>query len=154
MGVLTHLAAGFVFRMIALVQGAADVACKESGADYTDGACVLQVVSNRSRSGWARYAPKGDLSRALWSPAQHAHGCGFAPRAEHYRIALDFVRGALEVPDFCRRALWYCGRYDRPGLCESRGGVRLGQIAHTYWGKAPKKQKGPGFPSPLEAFKP
>jgi hypothetical protein len=121
-------------RFLNLIQAAADTACAESGAEYTDGACVLQVVTNRAARKWRN---DGSLWGALWARAQHAHSCGFAPRVEHYRTAFDFVAGRLRVPEFCKRALWYCGRYDRAGQCEGYGGEPVGRISprgHEFWG--------------------
>lgn len=129
-------------RLLSLWQSAADTACTESGTDYADGACVLQVVSNRADRKWRN---DGSLWGALWARAQHAHGCPFPPRAEHYRIALDFIGGSLRVPAFCKRALWYCGRYDRPGLCADRGGEFVGRASergHEFWGPKTRTPRG------------
>jgi hypothetical protein len=120
-----------------LVLGAADTACAESGRDYRDGAVVLQVVRNRAALhglGWARY--DGSLWGALWSPAQHAHGCRWPLTLGHITLGVAFVLDMLPAPDWSRRALWYCGRYDHPGSCVARGGRRIvGQVLHTYWGR-------------------
>ena len=117
-----------------LMLGAADTACAESGRDYRDGAAVLQVVRNRAASGWSRY--DGSLWGALWSREQHAHGCRWPLTFGHLVLGWAFVTDSLPAPKWATRALWYCGRYDRPGACSRRGGRRvLGRVAHTYWGR-------------------
>lgn len=118
-----------------LILGAADTACAESGRDYADGAVVLQVVRNRSglaSKGWRRY--DGTLWGALWSPAQHAHGCRWPITVEHVRLGWQFVTDSLPVPEWAKRARYYCGRWDRPGACKARGGRRVvGRIEHEFW---------------------
>lgn len=128
----THAVAAFV----ALVMGAADTACAESSYDYADGAVVLHVVAERAttgpRRGWSRY--DGTLSGALWSPAQHAHGCRAPLTWRHVRLGVEFATGRLDVPDWAKDAWYYCGKYDRPGACEARGAVLpLGHLSHTFW---------------------
>lgn len=124
-----------LFHSFALVLGAADTACAESGRDYTDGAVVLQVVRNRAslhRLGWARY--DGTLWGALWSPAQHAHGCRWPLTWRHVELGMRFVSDSLDVPEWARTARYYCGRWDRPGDCQRRGGRRfVGRLAHEFW---------------------
>lgn len=126
-----------VAELAALVLGGAHTACAESGRDYRDGAAVLQVVANRARSGWARY--DGTLLDALYSPAQHATRCRWPLTLEHLRLGVDFARGELDAPPWARRALWYCGRWDRPGLCESRCSSApceaVGGLAHTFYAR-------------------
>lgn len=124
-----------IFQGLALVFGAADTACAESGRDYRDGAAVLQVVRTRAklnRKGWARY--DGTLSTALWSPGQHAHGCRWPLTWRHVELGLRFVTDSLDVPEWARTAVYYCGRWDRPGACRARGGRRVvGRLAHEFW---------------------
>ena len=117
--------------LLGLTLGAADTACTESGRDYRDGAAVLQVIHNRARSGWARY--DGSLAGALWSPAQHAHGCGWPLTLGHLRLGIQFVLDDLPVEPWARRALWYCSDRDRPGTCEARGAEIVGEIAHRFY---------------------
>lgn len=127
-------ALGFVQGLL-LMLGAADTACAESSLDYADGAVVLQVVRNRSRlneRGWRRY--DGTLWTALWSPYQHAHGCRWPITMQHLRLGVQFVTDTLEVPDWARKAVYYCGKWDRHGACQARGGrVKLGRISHDFW---------------------
>lgn len=125
-------------EFLVLVLGAADVACAESSGRHDDGAAVLQVVANRARSGLARY--DGTLIDALFEPGQHAHGCRWPITVEHLRLGVDFVRGELDAPPWARKALWYCGRWDRPGLCESRGAVPLGAVVHTFYGRPGRRE--------------
>lgn len=124
-----------LFQGLALVLGAADTACAESGRDYRDGSAVLQVVRTRAtldRRGWARY--DGTLWTALWSPGQHAHGCRWPLTWRHVELGLRFVTDTLDVPEWARGALYYCGRYDRAGACQSRGGRSVvGRLAHEFW---------------------
>lgn len=135
-----------VAELAVLVLGSADVACAESSSHYRDGAVVLQVVANRARSGWARY--DGTLMDALFEPGQHAHGCRWPITVEHLQLGVAFARGSIPAPSWARRALWYCGRWDRPGLCESRcsapraDGARsgapceaVGGLAHTFYAR-------------------
>lgn len=124
-----------VVQGLLLMVGAADTACAESGRDYRDGAAVLQVVRKRAsldRRGWRRY--DGTLWTALWSPGQHAHGCRWPLTIEHLVLGWQFVTDTLPVPEWAHRAVYYCGRWDRPGACRARGGKRIvGRLAHEFW---------------------
>lgn len=128
-----------VVTMMVLVLAAADVACSESGRNYEDGACVLAVVTNRASSGWRRY--DGTLMDALMEPAQHAHGCRWPITPQHVQLGVRFAAGTLEVPEFCRRALHYCGDYDPPETCHLRRGHEVGKLVHTYYG-VPRRPGG------------
>lgn len=117
-----------------LILAAADTACAESGRDYKDGRVVLQVVSNRAKTGWSRY--DGTLWGALFSRSQHAHKCRWPITKEHLVIGYEFVTDSLKVPDWARKALWYCN-LEKPGTCENRcsGGCDvLGKFAHRFYG--------------------
>ena len=134
---MTAFIARIAAELLVLTLGGASTACAESGRDYTDGAAVLQVVTNRARSGWARY--DGTLLDALYEPAQHATSCRWPLTAEHLRLGLAFATRRLDAPAWARRALWYCGRWDRPGLCESRCASApceaVGGLAHTFYAR-------------------
>lgn len=126
----------------ALVLGAADVACAESGSTSADGAVVLQVVRNRARQRWRRY--DGTLWTALWSPRQHAHACRWPLTPEHLLLGLQFATDRLPTPDWARRALWYCSENDRPGDCARRCAGRcvpIGRVVHTFWGVTDDRSK-------------
>lgn len=111
---------------------AADVACSESGYNYDDGAGVLQVVRNRAGSGWARY--DGTLLNALWSPKQHAHNCRLPLSLKHWKLGVQFYFNSLGDVECLSKAMWYCGKYDRPGSCHRRGArVLLQRRAHHYY---------------------
>jgi len=117
-----------------LVLAAADTACTESGRDYDDGRVVLQVVANRAKTGWGRY--DGTLWNALFSKSQHAHKCRWPITAEHLAMGVEFVRGTLQVPDWSKKALWYCN-LEKPGTCERRcrgGCTVLGKFSHRFYG--------------------
>jgi len=130
-----------LFSWMTTTLAAADVACAESGSDYADGAVVLQVVeTRRTKSRWKRYAGTSRLT-ALFVRAQHAHGCRIGLTAGHIRIGAAYATGRLVVPEWARKALFYCGNYDRPGQCESYAGngytpVFLNKLAHSFWGLA------------------
>ncbi len=118
------------------VFGGADTACAESGRRYDDGAVVLQVVENRRRSGWARY--DGTRLDALYKRWQHAHGCTGQRgplTLRHLRLGLTWALGRpLPVSSWARRAVFYCGSYDRPGTCSGRGDVeRVGTVLHRFY---------------------
>ena len=124
-----------------LIFAAADTACTESGRDYKDGRVVLQVVINRSKTGWGRY--DGTLWNALFSRSQHAHWCKWPLTAEHLAMGMEFVQDSLRVPAWAKKALWYCN-IEKPGTCEDRcpGGCELrGRFAHRFYGEPSKKQK-------------
>ena len=131
-----------ILRPLLLVVAAADTACAESGWDRADGAVVLQVVRNHaslSRHGWKRY--DGTLENALFSPAQHAHGCRAPITASHMDLGVRFVTDTLPVEPWARRAISYCNT-EPEGTCERRcvGGCPfVGQVRHRYYGL-------PGFP--------
>lgn len=134
---------GVVAEFAVLVLGAADVACAESSSHYQDGAAVLQVVINRARSGWGRY--DGTLLDALFEPAQHAHGCRWPITDEHLELGVQFATRTLDVPSWARRALWYCGPWDKAGLCESRCSSApceaVGGLAHTFYARPREGRK-------------
>ncbi len=118
------------------VFGGADTACAESGRRYDDGAVVLQVVENRRRSGWARY--DGTRLDALYKRWQHAHGCTGhrGPLTlRHLRLGFTWALGRpMLVPAWAERAVFYCGNYDAPGVCSSRGEVeRVGVVLHRFY---------------------
>lgn len=123
----------------ATVFSAASTACAESGTNYADGAIVLHVVERRRTvSGWARYKGTTRLS-ALFVPRQHANRCRIGIRRGHVELGVRYAAGMLEVPAWARTALFYCGKYDRPGQCESystrkTSTVLLGQVEHSFWG--------------------
>lgn len=124
-----------IFANLWLALAAADTACAESGTNYKDGAIVLQVVRNRAVSGWDRYT--GSLKDALFKKHQHAHGCRAPITAYHLKLGWQFVNDTLVTPEWARRALWYCGNYDKPLTCEKRckhGCEPLGKEAHTFYG--------------------
>lgn len=125
---------GFVQGFL-LILGAADTACAESGRDYADGAAVLQVVRTRAKlneRGWKRY--DGTLWTALWSPQQHAHGCRWPLTFEHLRLGVQFVTNTLETPEWAKKALYYCGKWDKPRACLRRGARhQVGTILHDFW---------------------
>ena len=115
-----------------LVFLAADVACTESSRNYADAECVLQVVSNRARSGWGRY--DGTLMDALMEKHQHAHGCRWPITEEHLVLGARFVAGTLDPEPFCREAMFYCSpMYDIPADCQEKRGEEVGRIAHIYY---------------------
>lgn len=117
-------------KLLALSLAAADTACAESGQDYADGECVLAVVTNRAASKWARY--DGTLENALFSPAQHAHGCRAPVTLRHLELGLRFVARKLRSRAECVGATHYIGNYDGKLTCADRGAVPVGKIAHTY----------------------
>lgn len=124
-----------VFQGFVLILGAADTACAESGRDYRDGEVVLQVVRTRAnlhKKGWKRY--DGTLRTALWAKDQHAHGCRWPLTWQHVELGIRFVTNTLDVPPWAKKAMYYCGRWDRHGACKIRGGRRvLGKITHVFW---------------------
>ena len=130
--VLTTLASLFL-----AILGAADTACAESGRNYRDGAAVLAVVENRRTSRWARY--DGTRVDALFQRHQHAHGCTGVRgplTLTHLRLGLRFALTGRVGPSWAARAVWYCGTYDGPGVCEARcldGCVMVGRLAHRFY---------------------
>lgn len=124
-----------IAHLLALLLAAADTACAESSSNYQDGATVLQVIRNRAdlvHKGWKRY--DGTLWNALWSPKQHAHGCRWPMTTEHLRLGWQFVTDTLPVEAWAKKALYYCGRWDKPKACEARGATTLlGKIDHEFW---------------------
>lgn len=144
--VSTLMSAQNTVETILLIRGAADTACAESGRDYKDGAHVLQVVRNHAAlfyKGWKRY--DGTLKNALYSPAQHAHGCRYPTTLGHYILGIQFVADALPVEPWAKSAISYCN-IEPEGTCENRckgGCPYLGKVVHRYYGLTQKHGKKP-----------
>lgn len=133
-----------ITEVVLLTLAAADTACAESGWSTEDGAVVLQVVRNRARlaaKDWKRY--DGKLSNALFSPAQHAHGCRAPITLDHIKLGVQFVTDTLPVESWARHAIWYCN-LEPEGTCESRckgGCPYLSKVQHRYYGLAPRSRR-------------
>jgi hypothetical protein len=127
-----------------LTLAAADTACSESGWSTEDGAVVLQVVRNRARlaaKDWKRY--DGTLLNALFSPAQHAHGCRAPITLAHIKLGVQFVTDTLPVEPWARHAIWYCN-LEPEGTCENRckgGCPYLSKVRHRYYGLASRNSR-------------
>lgn len=123
---------------LALAVSAADVACTESGRNYADGAVVLQVIENRTKSRLLN-SYTGTKWNALWTPAQHAHGCKWPLTLRHLELGWAFAwNEPLPVPEWSRKALWYC-HIEPEGTCESRcrgGCPSVGGVVHTFYGRS------------------
>lgn len=127
------------------IYGAADTACTESGRNYKDGAIVLQAVTSRANG--LLGDGKKSLTKALFARAQHAHGCKWPLTRQHWELGYQFVQRNLVVPEWAKKALWYCN-LEKPGTCESRclnedpvnGCLLLGREAHRFYGRPDRKK--------------
>jgi hypothetical protein len=117
---------------LALILGAADTACTESGRNYADARAVLAVVRTRARR------QRRSLWAALWAPHQHAHGCRWPLTWRHLRLGVEFVAGTLRAPAWTERAWFYRGHADPPDVLARWGipGARpVGVVVHRFYGR-------------------
>jgi hypothetical protein len=111
---------------------AANTARCESGPNIKDGAVVLQTARNRARK-W-----KQSLLKVLKTPNAFAFDCPASPRhfqPEHLILGLQAVRGKLDVPEWAKKSMFYCGPADKPDICHARRAGKLGEFAHTFYSR-------------------